>query len=121
GREPPANPALVQLHVLFRPERGEHSRALLCCQAPKIKLVVIAKELAPLPRCRPGFGFFHRLGQGCAVAARKRIEEMLVYLEVAQSSVARVYAVIIGYIVAVIAARRRLKGHQPECGHPDAL
>ena len=47
-RQPPAQPAAVELHVLVRPERGEDLLALVVGQLVQGQLVVVAHEGRPL-------------------------------------------------------------------------
>ena len=58
-REAAADAALVELHVLVRPEGVEHGLALLLGQAAEVELVVIAQEHAPLRGRRPRLRRLH--------------------------------------------------------------
>ena len=57
-REPPPDAAVIELHVLLRPEGGEHRLPLAFREPPEVELVVIAQEDAPL---RGGGTRFRRL------------------------------------------------------------
>src|SRR6185503_11459707 len=43
-RQPAADAAIIELHILFRPERVEDLLSLLVRQSPEVELIVIAQE-----------------------------------------------------------------------------
>ena len=81
-REPAADAAVVELHVRLRPERSEHLLALAFAEAAEVELVMITQENAPLGGRRSRLGDFHGVDQRLGIAARQRIEEVLIDLEI---------------------------------------
>src|ERR1700726_2544521 len=80
--EPPADAAVIELHILRGTERLEHDTALRRRKPAKIELVVIAQEHSPLRRWRPRSRRIHGPYQGAAVSRGERKEQCLVDLKV---------------------------------------
>ena len=74
-RQPAADAAIVELHVLVGTEGREHQLALRLGQPSEIELVVVAQEHPPLRRGGPRLGRVERLGQRSAIGGGQRIEQ----------------------------------------------
>src|SRR5581483_3575604 len=77
-----ANSTIVKLHLLLRTESSENRLALLLGKASEIEFIVIAQELAPLSGGRTRPGLLERDGKRSGIATGKRIEKVLIDLEV---------------------------------------
>ncbi len=76
-RQPPAQPAVVELHVLVRTEGLEDLLALVLGQLVQGQLVVVAHERGPVRVARRLRAFGQRAGERAGVLARQREVHLL--------------------------------------------
>jgi len=76
-----AGSAVIELVLTIRSECFKHLLALCLAQAPKVKLVVIPQEDAPLTAGGTAFGLIHGLDERTRIGRGERVEQILVDLK----------------------------------------